>query len=123
MPVRSLAVDELSSLLGVLSHRDRIRLVEELRDGEHDVKSLSQALDIAQPRVSQHLAQLRAHHLVQIRREGRRVHYRLANPRVAIWLVEGLDFIEADLRHSQKILDAVAETRSSWSEGDEGSEE
>lgn len=115
MPVRSLAVDELSSLLGVLSHRDRIRLVEELRDGEHDVKSLSEALEIAQPRVSQHLAQLRAHHLVQMRREGRRVHYRLANPRVAAWLVEGLDFIEADLRHSQEILAAVAETRSSWS--------
>ena len=30
MPVRSLAVDELASLLGVVSHRDRIRLIEEL---------------------------------------------------------------------------------------------
>jgi hypothetical protein len=44
------------------------------------------------------------------------VHYRLANPRVARWLVEGLDFIEADLRHSQELLKAVEETRSSWSE-------
>ena len=99
MPVRALAVSELSSLLGVLSHPDRIRIVERLRSGEQDVKTLSEGLDLAQPRASQHLAQLRAHHLVQVRREGRRVHYRLANPGIARWLAEGLDFIEAELRN------------------------
>ncbi len=114
MPVRALAVTELSSLLGVLSHPDRIRIVEELRDGEHDVKSLSEDLGIAQPRVSQHLARLRAHHLVNVRRDGRRVHYSLANPGIARWLTDGLDFVEAELRQQKDVLDAVAETRSTW---------
>ena len=71
MPERTLVTKELAQLLGVLSHPHRIRIVEELRAGECDVKSLQELLGISHAGVSQHLALLRAHRLVEERREGR----------------------------------------------------
>ena len=44
MPQQSLASREMASLLGVLAHPHRIRIVEELRAGELDVNSLQSIL-------------------------------------------------------------------------------
>jgi DNA-binding transcriptional ArsR family regulator len=111
---RSLAIQELATLLGVLSHPDRVRIIEELRTEEHDVSFLAAQLEVAQARVSQHLSVLRAHRLVRTRREGRHVFYQLANARIADWLVDGLDFLEASIREGDAIKESVAEARSRW---------
>ncbi|MCP6768773.1 metalloregulator ArsR/SmtB family transcription factor, partial [Klebsiella pneumoniae] len=67
MPHRDLVTKELAELLGVLAHPHRIRIIEELRDGEHDVNSLQQVLGISHSGVSQHLMVLRASRLVSVR--------------------------------------------------------
>ena len=108
---RSLALTELASMLGVLAHADRIRIVEELRAGERDVNTLAEALETGQARVSQHLALLRAHKLVATRRDGRRVLYHLTRPAVAGWLIEGLDFLQAEVEAGELLADAVARAR------------
>lgn len=94
MPKRLLVAKELAEVLRVVAHPDRIRLIEELRDGESDVNSLVEALDLPGPRVSQHLSLMRLHHIVQERRDGRHHFYSLVHPGIAGWVVEGLDFIE-----------------------------
>lgn len=118
MTVRAVATRELADLLGVLAHPHRVRIIEELRLGEHDVNFLAGALEVSHSRVSQHLALLRSHRLVRERRDGRHVFYCLANPELARWLLDGLDFVEAELSRNEEIRAAVHSARDLWS--DEG---
>jgi DNA-binding transcriptional ArsR family regulator len=60
-----------------LADPSRRAIFESLSRGEAAVKDLTARLDISQPAVSQHLAILRDAGLVQGRREGRCVHYRV----------------------------------------------
>jgi DNA-binding transcriptional ArsR family regulator len=114
MPVRATASRELADLFGALSSPHRVRILEELRQGEVDVNGLQIALGISHSAVSQHLAVLRAHRLVAERRDGRRVYYHLTQPAMADWILQGLDFIEADLSEHAAIREAVEEARRLW---------
>src|ERR1700760_2545423 len=96
MPFRVLVTRGLATLLGALSHPQRIRIVEELRTGECDVKSLQDALGISHSGVSQHLMVLRAHRIVSERRQGRHVFYRLRRPEMASWLLDATEFLEQE---------------------------
>lgn len=93
MPSRAVVARELADTFKTLAHPDRIRLIEELRGGEKDVKSLAQALDLPATRVSQHLGLLRIHRLVSDRRDGRRQLYSLSQPDLADWIVSALGFL------------------------------
>ena len=101
--------------MGILSHADRIRIVEALRAGEKDVNELTQELEIAQARVSQHLALLRSHRMVNKRKQGRHCYYSLAHENLATWLAKGLDFIEAEIRHSVEMQKELESLREQWS--------
>lgn len=68
MTFRAVVSRELGRLLGVLAHPVRLRLVEELRSGERDVKTLSEALGLAHSSVSRHVGVLRVHHVAVERR-------------------------------------------------------
>ncbi len=84
MASRKIVAKELAGLLGVLSHSDRIQIIEELRRDEKDVGSLRDLLDISASRISQHLSLLKAHRLLEERRDGRHVYYRLTRSRLAL---------------------------------------
>lgn len=60
-----------------LSDPRRRAIFESLTDGEATVKDLTARFDISQPAVSQHLGALRNAGLVNSRREGRHVYYRV----------------------------------------------
>ena len=112
---RSVAVDELATLMGVLSHGDRIRIVEALREGEKDVNQLTSELEISQARVSQHLSLLKSHRIVNKRKEGRHSYYSLAQKNLAIWLAKGLDFIKVELQNSLEMQKELEALRDQWS--------
>jgi DNA-binding transcriptional ArsR family regulator len=114
MPARHLVAKELGHLFSVFSHPDRIRIVEELRDGERDVNALQVALGVSHSRTSQNLAILRAHRIVSERREGRHVYYRLVEPDIARWVLDGLHFIEADIAQVRARQSAIDEARQLW---------
>ena len=59
-------------------------------EGELCVCELTHALDVSQPKISRHLAMLRAFGIVSDRREGLWVHYRL-NPELPGWAREILN--------------------------------
>lgn len=115
MPHRVLVAKEIAEFLGVLSHPHRIRIIEEMRDGEHDVNSLQAALDISQSGVSQHLMVMRANRLVSERREGRRVFYQLRQPEIAGWLLEATRFLEKGTAAADELRKAIGKTRKQWS--------
>lgn len=116
MPHRALVTKELADFMGVLSHPHRIRIIEELRDGEHDVNSLQEALGISHSGVSQHLMVLRANRLVSERREGRRVFYQLRQPEIAVWLLEATRFLEKGTAEANELRKAISKTRKQWTD-------
>jgi DNA-binding transcriptional ArsR family regulator len=114
MPQRGLVTRELAALFGALAHPDRVRIIAELRNEESDVNHLTAVLDCSHSRVSQHLTVLKAHRLVRPRRDGRHVYYSLSDPRVARWVLDGLDFTEASLLQPGRIRAAMDMAREAW---------
>ena len=66
-------------LMRVLSNPDRLLLLCQLAEGEKRVGELEELLDIQQPTLSQQLAVLRDESLVETRREGKQIYYRIAS--------------------------------------------
>lgn len=114
MPHRDLVAKELADFLGVLSHPHRIRIIETLRSGEHDVNSLQETLGISHSGVSQHLMLLRANRLVSERREGRHVFYQLRQPEIAAWLLDATRFLENETLEANELRKAINKARKEW---------
>lgn len=70
-----------SAYLKALSHPGRLMILCYLIEGEKTVTDLENLLGARQSSVSQHLARLRADRLVSTRREGKAIHYSLADER------------------------------------------
>jgi DNA-binding transcriptional ArsR family regulator len=119
MPHRKVAAKELATVFGVLSHPERLQIVEELGGGELDVATLTAILGVSQAKTSRQLAILRAHRVVQERQEGRHVYYRLADPALAAWIADGLRFIEGSLSAAADIREAAIQSRAAWSGAEE----
>ena len=67
----------------VLTDPKRLMLLDALRAGERSVGGLALAIGVALPNASQHLAVLRTAGLVEGRRIGTTVMYRLAEPTIS----------------------------------------
>jgi ArsR family transcriptional regulator len=79
-------LEALTSVYAALADPTRLRILSLLGDGEICVCHIHASLDVPQPTASRHLAYLRKSGLVEARREGIWMHYRLApqdNPVVA----------------------------------------
>ncbi len=72
-----------------LGHPTRIAIVESLREGELSTGTLVSRLKLEQANASQHLAILRAKHVVSSRRDGNQVFYSVRDPRI----IEVLDIM------------------------------
>lgn len=74
-------IDDAARRFALLSDPTRLRILAVLLEGEPmTVTELSDALGIAAPNVSQHLARLSAGRLVGREKQGRTVHYRTIDP-------------------------------------------
>ncbi|VTZ52603.1 Biofilm growth-associated repressor [Methylocella tundrae] len=71
-----------TALLRVLANEDRLLLLCQMTEGEKSVGELETLLDIRQPTLSQQLGVLRTEGLVTTRREGKRIYYAVADPKV-----------------------------------------
>lgn len=65
-----------------LADAKRLCVLEILASGEHSVSDLSREASCQVPNMSQHLAVLRSAGLVESRRDGSTVYYRLSDPRI-----------------------------------------
>lgn len=70
-------------LLKLLANEQRLLVLCQLVDGERSVGQLAESLGVRQPAMSQQLGRLRAEGLVDTRRDGQSIHYRLARGDVA----------------------------------------
>jgi DNA-binding transcriptional ArsR family regulator len=91
-----------------LGHPVRIRLLQLLRDGERTVGDLQAALDLDSSGTSQQLAALRTQSLVESRREGTNVYYRIKDRRTLELLELAKLVIASNLEDGQALLDGLA---------------
>lgn len=70
---------EASVLLTAMANRNRLLILCHLVVGELSVAELAERVDLRQSALSQHLAKLRAHRLVETRRDGQSIFYRLSS--------------------------------------------
>jgi DNA-binding transcriptional ArsR family regulator len=73
-----------SDFLKALAHESRLMILCFLSEGEKSVGELEELLSLRQPTVSQQLARLRTDGLVEPRREGKAIYYRLASEEARI---------------------------------------
>ncbi len=73
---------EATEFLKKFGNEDRLLLICYLCQGEHSVSELEHLTGIYQPTLSQQLAVLRNDGLVETRRDGRRIYYRVEDPKV-----------------------------------------
>ena len=74
---------EVAGVLKTLAHPVRLMLACTLAQGEYSVGALEDRLDIHQPTLSQQLTVLREAGIVETRREGKQVFYRLTQEKAA----------------------------------------
>ena len=82
LPALRAASNQACALMRVMSNPDRLLLLCQLSQGERRVCELEELLDIQQPTLSQQLAVLREEALVETRREGKQIYYRIASSKV-----------------------------------------
>jgi ArsR family transcriptional regulator, virulence genes transcriptional regulator len=73
------AADQASDLLKALANRHRLMIICQLIDAERSVGDLAAFLGIRESTVSQHLALLRKDGLVDTRRDGQTIWYRISS--------------------------------------------
>jgi ArsR family transcriptional regulator len=73
---------DATDFLKALAHEGRLAILCRLIEGECTVTELEQLLSARQAAVSQQLARLRLEGLVNARRDGKTIHYSIADERV-----------------------------------------
>ncbi len=94
----------------ILGHPVRIRTLELLRDRERTVGDLQQALGLDSSGTSQHLGLLRRHGVLESRRDGTSVYYRIKDPRTSQLLEVARQILTGNLAESQELLGQLAES-------------
>jgi rhodanese-related sulfurtransferase len=75
--------DQFARVGKALASPKRLELLDLLAQGERTVESLAATAQLGLSTCSAHLQTLKAAHLVSTRRDGTKIHYRLAGPDVA----------------------------------------
>lgn len=76
------AAQSAADVLRCLANDDRLLLMCQLSQGEASVAELEAASEIRQPTLSQQLGVMRKFKLVETRREGKQIFYRIEDKRI-----------------------------------------
>lgn len=93
-----------------LGHPARVRVLELLRDGELTVGDLQAGLGIDSSGTSQHLATMRRQGILEARKEGTHVYYRVRDPRVFQLLESARQVIGSHLEAANALLGELGES-------------
>lgn len=90
----SAQIEAATAAFRMLADPTRLHILWVLADGEADVTALTEACGGSRTAVSQHLAKLRFTGMVETRREGRRIIYRIRDGHLARLVREGLNLAD-----------------------------
>jgi rhodanese-related sulfurtransferase len=85
--IKDLLYEQVARIGKVFSSPKRLELIELLCQGEKTVETLARETAISVKLVSAHLRELRTAHMVETKRQGKNIYYRLADKSVAdLWV-------------------------------------
>lgn len=99
-----------AELFRTLAHPARIQVLELLRDGERSVGELIPGVGLEPSHLSQHLGTLRRANIVQSRKKGSTVFYKVSDIRVFDLLEVAKDVIAGSLSETRDLLAALQNT-------------
>ena len=86
----------VAELFRSFSDTSRVRILSALISGEMNVSALAKAVGITESAVSHHMRGLRQMHIVNARREGKEVYYRIDDAHIIALFQQGVDHIQND---------------------------
>jgi len=110
MPFRDPIYALKAEFFRTLGHPVRVRMLELLGAGERTVGSLQAELGLDSSSTSQHLAALRHQGLVDTRRQGTTVFYRVRNPKLIELLAVAREIMQAKLSETSELLAGLDES-------------
>ena len=104
---------EFASVARALGHPHRLEILEHLAQGERGVEALSERIGLTVANTSQHLQMLKRSGLVEARRSGKFIHYRMADTAI-LGVTTGLQHIaERNIAQVDKIVRSYFNERDS----------
>ena len=92
----------------MLGHPARVRILELLEDGEQSVGELQAALGLDSSGTSQHLTAMRRLGVLESRRAGTSVFYRVSDPRIFDQLLVARQVLTSQLEQTRDLLGELA---------------
>ena len=106
--IKNILYEQVARIGKVFSSPKRLELIELLCQGEKTVETLAREASISVKLTSSHLRELRMAQLVETERQGKNIHYRLANQSVANLWVQVHTLAEERLVELQLALQKIA---------------
>jgi rhodanese-related sulfurtransferase/predicted transcriptional regulator len=106
--IKNTLYEQVARIGKVFSSPKRLELIELLCQGEKTVETLAREAAISVKLTSSHLRELRMAQLVETERQGKNIHYRLANKSVADLWVQIHTLAEERLVELQRALQNLA---------------
>jgi ArsR family transcriptional regulator len=98
-----------ADLFRLLGHPARVRILELLRDGERTVGELQADLELESSGASQHLTAMRRQGVLENRRAGSNVYYRVTDERIFQLLEVARQILTTQLEATTALLDDLSE--------------
>lgn len=97
--MESIILDEhtaahVAELFSAFSDTSRVRILSVIVEQEMNISSLAKLIGVTESAVSHHMRGLRQMRLVQSRREGKEVYYRVEDPHVIALFQQGLRHVQ-----------------------------
>lgn len=84
----------VAELFRAFSDTSRVRIISALMDGEMNISALAEVVGISESAVSHHMRGLRQMRMVQSRREGKEVYYRIDDEHIISLFQQGVKHVQ-----------------------------
>jgi DNA-binding transcriptional ArsR family regulator len=85
---------EVAELFRAFSDTSRVRILSALISQEYNVSHLAEAVGISESAISHQLRGLRQMHMVQSRRDGKEVYYRIEDEHIIALFQQGINHVQ-----------------------------
>jgi len=97
-----------SEVCKTLASPKRLEILNALKEGEKTVSELVEILGVPKANVSQHLAVMRHKGILDSRREGVNIYYRVSNPKVIKACILMREVLTEQMQEKSRLIDIVS---------------
>jgi len=102
--MKTLVLTKKSNLFKAMGHPSRVQILEYLSSGERCVCDIISELGLEQSNVSQHLAVLRRENLIESRKQGLQVMYRIKHLEILAVLQKAQELIANEVNDNHRLM-------------------